>query len=310
MIKYTVTDSRLNERGYELQMNKKKRRIGDRYDGRRLRTIEPYNAIIPYVMKTRNDSSNFFADSIEITEAERFLRNKRTSGYPSIGMLHLFVAAFIRVTARYPGVNRFVSGQKVFTREKVEFVTTVKTKLSTDAPETSIKVAFDKTDTIDDVYHKINEAVRRVKDMEGTNTDDVANTIMKMPGILIKFAIFFLGMLDYFGKFPKSLTAASPFHGSVTISDIGSIGLPVIYHHLYNFGNMPLFISFGAKRKVYEPDKTGEVHERKYIDFTLVMDERICDGFYFSQAYRELKKILKNPEVLETPPEKVVEDID
>jgi hypothetical protein len=46
------------------------------------------------------------------------------------------------------------------------------------------------------------------------------------------------------------------------------------------------------------------------VDFTLVMDERICDGFYFSQAFKLFRSILRNPHVLEAPPETVVEDVE
>jgi hypothetical protein len=34
------------------------------------------------------------------------------------------------------------------------------------------------------------------------------------------------------------------------------------------------------------------------------------DGFYFSQVYRYFRAILKNPEMLENPPEEVNRDVD
>jgi len=91
---------------------------------------------------------------------------------------------------------------------------------------------------------------------------------------------------------------------------MGSIGLPAIYHHLYNFGNLPVFIAIGAKKKVHELNAEGNVVLKKYIEFKLVVDERICDGFYFSQAFKVFKSLLRNPEALDKPPEKVVEDIE
>jgi len=287
-----------------------KRKFGDRSDGRRLRTLDPYNAMTPFIMKKRNDANNLFSSAVDITEAEKFLRQKRTEGYPGLGLLHLFVAAYIRVVAQYPGINRFVSGQRIFARHDIEFVMTVKKALTADAPETSIKVIFDPRDTIDDVYHKLNAEIEKVKGEDNdTNTDDAANVLIKLPRSILRFAIFVLSTLDYFGHMPKSLLNASPFHCSVNITDIGSVGLPAIYHHLYNFGNMPMFIAFGAKRKVHELGADGEINTRKYVDFTLVMDDRICDGFYFSQAFRLFKSILRNPQMLDDPPETVIEDI-
>ena len=90
---------------------------------------------------------------------------------------------------------------------------------------------------------------------------------------------------------------------------MGSLGIQPIYHHLYNFGNVPVFISFGAKRKAYEISRTGEVLKTLYVDIAVVTDERICDGFYFASAFRKLSYYFKHPEVLEQPPKEVIEDI-
>ena len=289
----------------------RKRRIGDRKDGRWLRSLDPYNGLAPFIMKTRGGSSNYFSDTIDITETERYLRGKRLHGHPGMGILHLFIAAYIRTAAEYPAVNRFVSGQRIYARGNVEFVMTIKKEMKISASETTIKVSFDLSDTIYDVYRKLNEEINKVK-LEGdaTDTDDVARIFMKIPRLLLKFAIFFLGILDYFGKIPQSLINASPFHGSVIITDLGSIGMPPVYHHLYDFGNLPIFIAIGAKRRAKELRQDGALVERKYIDYMMVGDERICDGFYFAQAFKVFKSYLQKPYILDEPPAKIVEDVD
>jgi hypothetical protein len=291
--------------------NKRKKRFGDRREGRRLRTLDPYNAMSPFIMKAKSDASNYFSEQVEITEVDRYLHKKRQEGYPGMGMLHLFVATYIRVAAQYPAINRFCSGQRIYARNNVEFIMTIKKQLRTDAGETSIKVTFDRSATINDVYTKINKEIFKVKN-EGavTNTDNVAAAFMKLPRVLLKFVVAFLELLDYFGLMPQSIIDASPFHGSVIITDLGSIGLPAIYHHLYNFGNLPIFIALGAKKKVRELDADGKVVLRKYIDFKLVVDERICDGFYFSQAFKVFKGLIRNPKALDNPPVQVIEDIE
>ena len=291
--------------------NARKRRFGDRKEGRRLRTLDPYNELAPFLMKTRNDASNLFIDSVEITEAERFLREKRKNGYPGMGLLHLIIAAYIRTAAQYPVINRFISGQRLYSRHNVEFVMTIKKEMRALASETSVKVAFDRTATISDVYDKLKREIDKVRrEGEDTTTDDVAKFFMKLPRLVLKLAVRIIEILDYFGKMPNAIMEASPFHGSVVITDIGSLGLPALYHHLYNFGNVPVFIALGAKRKAYELRPDGTVQERKYVDYTLVMDERCSDGFYFSQAIKLFKSLLRDPKDLDKPIESVVEDVD
>ena len=80
--------------------NKRKRRIGDRREGRRLRKLDPYNAMTPFIMKEKSDASNYFSEELDVSNTERFLRKKRIEGYPGMGMLHIFIATFIRTAAQ------------------------------------------------------------------------------------------------------------------------------------------------------------------------------------------------------------------
>ncbi len=291
-------------------METRKRRFGDRRDGRLLRSLESFYKFTPYIMKFKNDANNSFADSIEITEVERFLKKKRSEGFPGMGMLHVFLASYVRVVSQKPALNRFIAGQRIYARNKIEVILTVKKTMSIETAETTVKVVFDPRDTISDIYVKINAEVEKIKGGQDTDTDDVANTLMKIPRVILKFLIYFLNMLEYFGKLPKSLVQASPFHGSLFVTDLGSIGIPPVYHHLYNFGTIPLFLAFGAKRRALEVRADGTVAEKKYVDYTLVLDERICDGFYFAQVFKYLKSFIRHPQQLDVPPETVVEDID
>ena len=101
----------------------------------------------------------------------------------------------------------------------------------------------------------------------------------------------------------------SPFHGSMIITDLGSLGIPPIYHHIYNFGNLPVFLAFGAKRSESGINAEGQIVHRKFVDYKIVCDERICDGTYYASAFKYLRYYLKNPDELTRPPESVIEDI-
>ena len=291
-------------------MGTRKRRFGDRKDGRLLRSLDPFYKFSPFIMKMKNDANNSFSDSVEITEVDRFLKQKRAEGYPGMGILHVFLASYIRAISQKPALNRFVAGQRIYARNNIEIVMIVKKTMSVEAGETSIKVVFDPRDTITDIYHKINAEVEKIKNGQDTDTDDTAKTLMKIPRVILKFLIFILNMLEYFGKLPKSLVQVSPFHGSLFVTDLGSIGIPPVYHHLYNFGTIPLFLAFGAKRRACEIQPDGTIANKKYVDYTLVLDERICDGFYFAQAFKYLKSFIRHPQQLDRPPETVVEDVD
>ena len=289
----------------------KKRRFGDRKDGRRVRTMSPMSYVIPYIMRTRNDAQNQIADTIDITEADKFLREMRAKGYKSISVLHVFIAAYIRAISMRPGINRFCSGQKIYHRNTIEINMAVKKEMSLDAPDTMIKVRFEPTDTITDVYEKFNAVVEKAT-AEGSNTDfdKTARTLTRLPGILFRTTVRLLEFLDYHGWLPQALLDVSPFHGSMIITSMGSLGIPPIYHHLYNFGNLPVFISYGLKYHKNVMNANGVVERRTMIDVKVVTDERICDGFYFASALKLIRKFVASPALLTTPPETVIDDID
>ncbi len=291
-------------------MSDTRRRFGDRKEGRRLRTITPLMAFTPFIMIDRSDACNQFAGAVEISETDRWLRAKRAEGYKGLGMVHLFIAAYIRVLCHLPGLNRFVSGQRVYARNTITINMMVKRGITVDSEETCAKVDFELTDTIYDVYRKMNDAVEEIRSSDDSGTEKAARIFMSAPRLLLKLAVKLIKLADYFDWLPMSLLRVSPFHGSMIITDLGSLGIGPIYHHIYNFGNLPVFLAFGAKRREVELDRHGQPMEHKYVDYKIVCDERICDGNYYASAFKYLRYYLKNPHELERAPEKIIEDID
>ncbi len=285
---------------------------GDRSDGRRIRTEPPMNQVSPYIMVTRNTSTNFFAESFEITGMERYIRQKRREGLTNFGLMHILLAAYCRGLCKFPALNRFIAGQKIYSRgEDVQFCMTIKKEMTSTSPETLIKVHLSPRDTAEEVYNKVNKEIEKVKNTPlDSNFDNTANALTMIPGIFLKFTVWLLKTLDYFGLLPKFLLEVSPFHGSVFFTSMGSLGIPPIYHHLYDFGNLPVFGSFGCKRRTLEVLEDGSVIQRKYMDVKFTLDERICDGYYYAAFFKYYKRLLAHPEVLENPPEEIASDID
>lgn len=290
---------------------KRKRRLGDRKEGRKLRTLSPIIRLMPYIMSKRTDSLNFFTEKLDVAEADKFCRAQIKEGRTNFTLLHVFIASYIRVVSQRPAINRFVSGQTIYSRNNIEVLMTIKKKMSLEGEEACIKVEFEPTDTIYDVYDKFNKAVMENKgDTEGNDTDKLAGVLNYMPRFLLRFVVWLIKTLDYYALLPRSVTRISPFHGSMIITSMGSLGIRPVYHHIYDFGNLPIFVSYGAKQTGIKLDDEGNPKKYRYIEMKVVTDERICDGYYYASAFKMMKKIFENPHVLENPPEQVIEDIE
>lgn len=275
---------------------------------RRVKTISPMSAVIPFIMVNRTGSQNFISDSVDIEKVEKYIKEKQTQGMQNISMMHVMIAAYIRLVSQRPALNRFIRGQRVWTRKNVEVSLTIKKEMSLDSPDTVVKITLPPSATLEDVYTALNKEIVSYRANPGGDFDDTARAFTRLPGLIFKFAVASLRFLDYFGLMPKAIAKVSPFHCSYFITSMGSLGIPPIYHHLYDFGSCPVFFSFGAKRRAYEIDNTGLVRRRQYMDFTFVLDERICDGYYYASALKLLKNILKNPWQLDEVPT-VIPDI-
>lgn len=290
-----------------------KRRFGDRKDGRLLRSIEPIAIFSLYIMNSRNDANNYISDSVELSAIDTYVHKKRAEGFEGFNVMYILAAAYVRVASQKPGINRFINGHRIYARNNIEVSMMVKKALSLNAPETMFKFFFKPEYTINDVYRDMHEKISAYQNApDAEENDDLAgflNAITKLPRFLLRAVMKLLYWLDYHGWIPQSLLELSPFHGSMVLSSMGSLGVPSVFHHLYNFGNVPMFITFSTGRHENETKADGTIVKKHYIDFNITMDDRICDGHYYAQALHELHKYLKNPELLERPPEVVVEDI-
>ena len=291
------------------QKKKRKYRLGDRSDGRLLRSLNPMQKLMPYIMPQRSDACNSFRGEIEMTAIEQYVREKRAAGMQNFTTMHVLLAAYTRLVSQRPGLNRYISGQKIYARDHFETMLCIKKEMKLNSPDSVISMVYPLDATAEQIYGITEQLVSDAKN-ETTSFDSLAKILDYIPGLVKAFAIGLLRFMDYFGLLPKALMRLSPFHGSLFITSMASLGLPPIYHHIYNFGNVPVFLAFGVPewKNVARPDGSSET--KKMLNYTLVMDERICDGYYYASAFRMLNVLLRNPWQLDKPPAEVVEDVD
>lgn len=283
-------------------------RFGDRYDGWRVRKVDAVFQVIPYFLRTRMDAQNYFEERVPIDHIEAFIRDHKED-IPGLSIMHVVIAAMVRLVSQRPNLNRFVMWNKIFARNYLNFSIVVKRSISDDGEETLIKPYFLPSDTIQDVARKIVEQQEKNQKVgQQNNSDKLSKLFGYVPDFLMRIIVFSLLWMDKVGLLPRVIEQASPWHSSIFLTNIGSIGVESIYHHLYEFGNCSLFIAMGKKSQRHSVNRAGDITTYKSILLKFVMDERICDGYYYASSMRMLNKILKNPEQLLTPPEKVIID--
>lgn len=272
--------------------------FGKRADGKVIRTHDPIFMIIPHVMKKRSDSQVFYTEEIPIAPLDEYIAKKEAEGI-KMNYMSIIYSAMVRIISQKPSLNRFVVNGKIYQRNSIAISLAIKKGLTEDAEETNLKLHFSGSENIFEIKERLDKEIAENKVVEAKNsTDNFVRALAYIPNWVIKLVINFLIFLDRHELMPKSIIELSPFHTSAYLTNVGSLGIDAIYHHLYDFGTTGMFLAMGKKRKsyIYEEDS---IKEAKALSIRWVLDERICDGYYYASAVKLFNKYMKKPELLE-----------
>ena len=273
--------------------------FGRRNDGKELKKVDAVFRLIPNFMVERSDAQVFFNEDIPIKEIDSYINAKAQEGI-KLTLLDIIFAAIVRILAEKPKINRFAANGRIYARNDICLCITIKKSLSEESEESTLKVYFDGTENVFQVRDKLQEMISANKvEASNSGTDDTVNALSKIPTGFLKFVVKFLRFLEKHNKIPKSLVKVSPFHTSAYVTNVGSLGIESIYHHLYNFGTTSMFFAIGKKKKSYVFEDE-EIKEERCVNIAFVGDERFCDGYYYAHSFRTLAKYLRHPEMLET----------
>lgn len=276
-----------------------------RADGKKVKHIDPMYSLAPYFMRHRFDAQNMITVNVPYDNIHDYVISARKRGY-RISHMAVVMAAFVRTVTEFPQLNRFVLNKRIYAHN--ELTAGMVVLRPGEADPSMSKMKFDLFDTIFDVNDTINNYIEQNNKADSNNSSDkLFKLILRIPSFIIGGALAFVRFLDRYGLLPKAVIDASPFHNSMVITNLASIRTNHIYHHVYGFGTTSMIVSIGNNIDVAAKEK-GEIVLKKMMPLGIVMDERIASGCYYAQAFAKMEQILKDPSVLETPPENVKVD--
>ena len=285
---------------------KPRRRRGDRKEATRVRNVDDFTQLLPYLMPTRDGSCVYFKETIDATNLIKFIE-ENDKKYSYFGV---FLSALARTMALRPHLNRFIQGHRHYQRKKIVLSFVAKKEFTEEAVETNVKLSLDKYATLDDVTEKLSGSIVVAKDLSKDDTTDLLKTFTRFPRFMLKRIIRFINWLDYHGWYPKDIYDFDPMMSSAFITNLGSIGLETVpFHHLYDRGTCSLFMAVGKVHKGFINVEGEGMVERDVVEMSVTIDERISNGFYYIKAIQLFKSLITNPEELLLKPEEVKDDL-
>lgn len=291
-------------------MTQKKKKWGDRPDAVWLKDIPSMNRIMPGIMPNRADNEAYISVDVDYAPLKAYVEKKNEGCDPAdkFTFFHVICAAVGKAFVLRPRMNRFICNRKLYQRDKITIGFTVKKKFDDKAEEALAFFTYDEKETMDSFHEKIVKVIHSTKsDTEVDTSTGTMDFLSKLPQWLMNLLVDIVLWLDKRGWVPQSIVGSDPNHASIFLSNLGSIGLEIGYHHLVNWGTNSCFIVLGKKhlKMIHHPDGTEELKE--VIPLGITLDERIADGYYYSGTVALVKTLLENPELLEAPADTPVE---
>jgi hypothetical protein len=228
-------------------------------------------------------------------------------------MFHIFLVAVGRTIAMRPRLNRFVSGRKIYQRNKIKLSFVAKLELNENSKEVNISLDFDPFETLDSIAEKLDNILNKMRTHHEATTDDKEIEVLsKLPRFLLNFILWLFTKLDFFNLAPKAMINTDPLYSSVYLANVGSVGIDSPFHHLFEWGTASVFVAIGKHKKIPVVNEKGKIAAMDAVNLKFSLDDRIGEAMYFGRALELLNDYVVNPAQLLKPPvidEKILEQL-
>lgn len=265
-----------------------------RFDGKKAKKVPNYRRILPFLMPRRNESIVYFEQIIDVVDANRWIESFNETSEVRVGIFHVALAAIAKTLHERPRLNRFVSGRTIYQRDGVWISFGVKKSMDDDAPLSIVRREFGENEPFAAFVASLRTDIEVARSNRQTAVDKELKFAFRFPAPIIGLGVRIIEALDKRNLAPRALIGDDPMYCSAFISNLGSLKIDAAYHHLYEHGNNPLFVTIG---KVEERPMVvdGNVVPRLSVQLKYSYDERIEDGFYCARSIRRIEELIRDP---------------
>ena len=257
-----------------------------------------YRRFMPALMPRRNDSVVYFELPLRVDATERFLADTRVA-HPNLHptIFHVFLWALAQMFDRHPRLNRFVAGGRIYQRDGIWISFTAKTELTEEGSLLEVKHRFDPAQSFPELVRDLRSAVAKARAGDEGLADRELALFLHLPPSLRRGIVGLASAANARNLLPRSFIEGDPFFASVFVSSLGSVGLDAAYHHLYEYGTIPLFCTLGAIHdECIVVD--GQPAVARIASAKLSYDERTEDGYYAARAVDDLRAFFEHPDLV------------
>lgn len=246
------------------------------------REIPAYRRMLAEITPSRHAAQVTYTQTLDVTRTMAWIEEQRAATGQKISLLHVFLAAAGRLLNERPKMNRYVEGRRFFQRSRVRLSFSAKKELKDGSEIVAIFVEPGPEVTPLQVSEEVLERLAPPRAGEVLHQEKENDLFLMLPGFLLGPIVRLALWLGRRHWLPGALVDPDPMFCSMFVANLGSVGLDVAHHHLYEWGNCPFFAVI------------GRIEEGK-VKVGWTFDERVEDGMACALALEGLKELVEDP---------------
>lgn len=248
------------------------------------------------IYRRPSDSKIFGSVEIDITDLEKYITEKRSTGVKAT-LTHVFVLAAARALKHeVPELNTYIKRGNVVLRNSVDVTVSV---LLRDSVMGSVLVQNADSLTLAELITQMSIQVKEARKGSENKTMQMKDKLARFPWPIRGWIYRFLKIITFnWGLSIPSIGLSANSFGSFMVSNIGNVGLDMGYPALFPSSNVSFVLILGGVNR--KPAVVGdEILPRTILSLGAALDHRVVDASHGGLLFRYLKMIVKNPELLD-----------
>ena len=258
-----------------------------------------WRVVASTIYKKPTDSKIYGMVELDVTELEKYVAKKRKEGIKTTltYLLTLIIGRAIR--QEVPELNTYLRRGKIVQRKQVDATVSV---LLAGGQMGSVKVENADQLTTAEISNKIGKNIANSRKGKENDTMQSKSMLAKFPWPVRNwlFQLYKIITIHWGISFPMIGLDSTSF-GSYIVSNIGTVGLDTGYGSLLPSSNISFVFILGTvdKKPVVIDD---EIVIRRVMWLSSTLDHRVVDGSHGGKLFRVIKRLAKNPELLDSKP--------
>lgn len=259
--------------------------------------VSSFRKIAIGTWRTAYDPTVYGTLTVRMEKALAYIERFRQVHGVRLTVTHLVTKACADALKKCPDANAILRWNKIYLRKRVTISVLVVQQDQGDGKVDLTAAKIDDADqkSLQQIAAEMQETIDRVRQRKDKALEQGKGTVAMIPFILMNLFLRVLALLMYTLNIDLSgVGMPKDAFGSLTVTNVGSLGLDTAYVPLVPYTRVPIFVAPGAVKDAPVVDD-GKVIPGKVMNVNASFDHRFIDGLHAAVLSKTVKDYLEDP---------------